>query len=618
MAQSPRKSKNNIFVWAMLGLLAIALAGTGIGGFAGGTNRIGSVGDVVITTDDYARALQQELLALTRQTGQPITLADMIGQGLDQAILRNLVARAALTGETQALNMSLSDTQVAQQIRSIPAFQGLDGAFDATAYELELSQSGRTAAEFAQEIRDATARSFLQLAVAGGITANSELSETFVAYQGEQRDFSMLILTADDLATPLPNPTATDLQTYYEAQPERFTRPAAKQITYAWITPALIMDDVTVDETALRALYADRRDLYVQPERRLLERLIFLDMAEAQSAFDSIIAGETDFDALVAARGLTLDDIDMGDVARDDLPPATADAIFADNETDIIGPLDSALGPALFRINAVLEPNTITFDDARAELRTELAEDAARRMIADMREAIDDLLVGGATLEELGQDTNLALGTIAYSGTPLEDPIAAYDAFRAAADVVAEGDFPEIMELSDGGLFALRLDRIVPETLPPLAEIEDEVTAAWQATALREALTTQGESLIEAINQTTDLETLGEIAIERGIRRQDFIPDTPPTLVAQVFQLDTPGNAVLIPGADRAVIVRLDAVHPIARDAPDTTLLLEFAEQSIAQSMAQDVFEAYGQALERDAGIQLNRSAIDAVHARFP
>jgi peptidyl-prolyl cis-trans isomerase D len=34
--------------------------------------------------------------------------------------------------------------------------------------------------------------------------------------------------------------------------------------------------------------------------------------------------------------------------------------------------------------------------------------------------------------------------------------------------------------------------------------------------------------------------------------------------------------------------------------------------------MAQDVFESYGQALQREAGISLNQSVINSVHSQFP
>jgi len=617
MAKSVAKKASNLFVWVILGLLFVALAGFGIGSFSGGASRLASVGDVEVTAEDYALALQQEINAQIAQTQTPIRLNDLIQNGVDQAVLGGLIARASLANEAQQMGLSVGDEEVARQITQIQAFQGIDGQFDREAYEFSLNSNGLDAAEFEEDIREDTARSLMQLAVVGGLTPNTEIAEALVAYQGETRDFTLLTLTETDLPTGLPAPTEGDLATYYEENPQRFTRPEAKRITYAWITPAMLMDIVTVNEDALRALYEDRADRYRQPERRLLEQLVYLTEEDAQAAFDAIEAGETDFDTLVEDRGLTIDDIDLGDVAYDGLPESTAEVIFNDTESEILGPLESDLGPALFRVNAVLEAAEVSFEEAQEELRSELAAEAARRAISDMRADVDDLLAGGATLEELDTDTDMRLGSLDYTSAS-EDGIAGYDAFREAADLAQDGDFPELLDLSDGGIFALRLDEVVPPTLPPLDEISDEVAEAWRASVLRDQLAARGETLVGNLATGATLEDLGRTDLETGIRRQDFIPDAPPTLVAQVFQLAEPGDVVLVPGAERAYIARLDAINAAARDQPDTGLLLQILNQTVAQSMAQDIFEAYGQALQADAGISINQASINAVHAQFP
>lgn len=617
MAQTVAKKASNFFVWIILGLLFVALAGFGIGSFGGSASRVGQVGDVEITANDFARALQTEIRARIAETGEPINLADLRAAGIDQAVLQGLVARAALTNEALAMGLSVGDEEVARQITRIEAFAGVDGSFDRDAYEFVLSQQGLEPAEFEEDVREDTARAILQTAVIGGLSAPSVFAETLVAYQGETRDFSILTVTEGDLDGALDDPAQADLQDYYEANPERFTRPQAKRLTYAWITPDMIMDTVEVDDAALRALYEERIAIYVQPERRLLERLVFGSDDAAQAAADAIAAGETDFDTLVEERDLTLEDVDIGEIGPEDLPEAAAAVIFSDTDSEILGPLPSSLGPALYRVNAVLEATETSFEDVRADLRAELAEDAARRQIDDMREMLDDELASGATLEELADLSQMSLGTVDYTAAS-EDEIAAYDAFRDAADAVNEGDFPELLELSDGGLFAIRLDEIVPPALPPLAEIEDEVAMAWRASALRAAVAERASALVTELATGASLEDLGEVATETRVRRLDFVPDLPPTLVAQVFQLDATGDIVMVPASAAAHVVRLDAVNPATRDAPDTAILLQILSQTVTQSIAQDVFESYGQALEREAGIQLDQGVINAVYATFP
>ena len=617
MAKSVGKKASNIFVWIIMGLLLVALAGFGIGGFSGGASRLGSVGDVEISARDYANALQAEIRARQSESGTPVNLADLRANNLDAAVRQSLFARAALENEARNMGLSVGDEEVANQILETPNFQLVDGNFDRQAYEFYLSQLGLDAGEFEEDVRQDASRSILQFAVVGGITAPAVYAETVLAYQGETRDFSILEVTEGDLPTPVADADDATLQAHFDENAQRFTRSEQRRITYAWVTPSAIMDDMEISEDALRTLYEQRDEIYNQPERRLLERLVFPSTDEAQTAFDAIEAGETDFDQLVEDRGLTLTDVDLGDVQRGDLSEAAAEMIFADTDSEIIGPLESAFGPALFRINAVLDAQTTSFEEAEIDLRAELAVEAARRTILDLREAVDDLLASGATVEEVADETLLELGEIEFSPAS-EDGIAGYDNFRDAAFAAQEGDFPEVLDLSDGGLFTLRLDAIVPPALPPFDEVRDEVLADWRLGAVRAALAEYANTLVEDLVTGAQLEDLGSLAQEVQIRRQDFIPDTPPTLVAQVFLLDSTGDTVVVPASEAAYIARLDSINAANRAEPDTELLLEIVTAQIAQSLAGDMFESFGQAMQADAGISFNQSVVNQVHASFP
>src|SRR5690606_37477557 len=130
------------------------------------------------------------------------------------------------------------------------------------------------------------------------------------------------------------------------------------------------------------AAYEERIDQYRQPERRIVGRLVFPSMEEAQAARKRLDSGDITFDELVAERGLTVDDIDLGEVTREDLGQA-ADAVFALEAPGIAGPVQTDLGPALISMNAILEAVDIPFEQAREDLRAEAALDRANRMIDD-------------------------------------------------------------------------------------------------------------------------------------------------------------------------------------------------------------------------------------------
>ncbi len=72
----PKKKKMkpaNLLVWAILVLVMLGLGGFGVTNFGGGITTIARVGDRDITTNDYARALRQEMDAISAQLPPSIT-----------------------------------------------------------------------------------------------------------------------------------------------------------------------------------------------------------------------------------------------------------------------------------------------------------------------------------------------------------------------------------------------------------------------------------------------------------------------------------------------------------------------------------------------------------------
>lgn len=609
-----------ILVWTLLGLLIIGLAGFGATNLSGTSRSIGSVGDQEIDIDEYARALQEEIRAIEAQTRQPLSFSDAQAFGLDRNVLARLVTAAALDNEATRLGVSVGDEVVAEQILQIPAFQSINGEFDREAYRFALQQAGLNESRFEDQLRRETARSLLQAAMVQSAVMPQTYVVTLIAFAGERRGFSWTTLDANQLEAPVGAPTDAQLTAWYEANPAVFTTPAAKRITLAALTPDMILDQVTVDDAALRAEYDARSNEYNTPERRLVERLVFANDAAAEAGLAALTAGQTDFEALVEERGLTLADVDMGDISKADLGPA-GEAVFAAAVGSVVGPFPTSLGPALFRVNGVLDAQSIPFEDVRDDLAAELAPDRARRVIEAQAGGIDDMLAGGATLEELAADTDMEMQTIDWS-PDVDAGIAAYPAFRNAAADLATDDYPALIELDDGGIFAMRLDEELPPRLLPLADMRDAAVAGWQAEETARLLRTRAEAIVADYATSGDLAAQGlTVTQERNITRDQFIPGTAPGFLTRVFEME-PGDLAVIDGpiegaGPTVLIVRLDEILPTDETDPGVTALRERLSESGRAGLAQDLFQSYVGQLQTQAGVQLDQAAINAVHTNF-
>ncbi|SHG36562.1 SurA N-terminal domain-containing protein [Cognatishimia maritima] len=612
-------SKNNSFsktmVWILMGMLILGLGGFGITNLGGAVQSVGKVDGKPVSVNDYYRAVQQELDAIQAQTGQRITFAQAQQFGLHQQVLARLVNQRALDAEAERLGLSMGDENLRDQIVNISAFQGLDGSFDREAYRFALQNSGLNERAFEDSLREDAARTLLQSAIIGGVDMPDAYAEALARYLGEQRSFSYATLTEADLDAEIAAPDEAALQAHYDANQSNFMQPATRDITYAWIAPAMLLDSVEVDEASLQALYEDRSAEFNQPERRLVERLVYGTAADAETALAKITASETTFDDEVTARGLELADVDMGDVTQSALG-AAGEGVFAADTGDVVGPFQTDLGPALFRVNAILEAQSVTFEEVEADLRDELATDRARRVIEAQINTVDDLLAAGATLEDVAAETDLELGSIKFH-VGSEDAIAGYADFRAAAQRIQDGDFPEVTTLDDGGIFALRLDGTSEAAPIPFADAREAVEADWRATAVREALKAQADSLIERMKAGEDIITLRLIvAQEQDLTRNDFLPDVPATLLETVFGMDQ-GDIEAVAGNGSYLIVELDDIAAADLSAGENTTIVNLIGQQVSQSLTQDILDAYSNFIRSRAEIEIDQGALAAVHAQL-
>ncbi len=601
-------------MWGLMGLLFIGLGGFGAVNLSGNIRTIGTVGDKQIDVDTYARQIQQELNAISRQTGTPMSFQQAQSLGLDRAVLQRIMQDRALDHEATQMGLSVGDELLRDRILQIPAFQGVDGSFDRDGYAQSLRSAGLNEADFETDLREESSRQLLQGAVLSGVEMPAIYAETLVAYVSQERDFTWVLFDEASLETPLEDADEATLRAYFDANAGDFVLPATKKITFAWLNPTDIIDQVEMPEEELREEYANRTEQYNQPERRLIERLVFADQASADQAAAALEVGGTTFEALVLERGLTLSDVDLGDVAEAALG-AAGESVFGAEVGDIVGPAPSDLGPALFRVNAVLPAQNITFEEAEPQLRDALAADRAIRIVEAQAEDFDDRLAGGATLEQLTEETDMVLGQIDWT-TESSDAIAAYEDFRAAATSVTEGDFPKIEQLDDGGIFAIRLDEALPERPATFEDVTEEVSARWRADQIVTQLHTQAEAAKTSAEAGTTLPELGLTErVETDQTRTAFIATTPTGFMSNVFEMEV-GDIRIIDGDESVALVRLDAINAADDNDQAKDLVARLREQQ-NEALARGLFDIYSEDTLLRAGQNIDPRAVNAVNVNF-
>ena len=620
---SAKKSKiSKIFFFFVLMLAVLAMVGFGLTGIFSQSisASVATVGKVDVSADDYFRSIQNEISSVSQQFGTQLTIDQALLFGLDRSVLQRLITQAAYENEAQRLGVSVGDETVKNALLSNPGFQGLTGTFDEDVYKDSIDRSGMTPSQYEALIRADSSQLLIQAAVSAGVNLPEEAALAIFDYIGESRGFTYARVGANNIAGSIPAPTDSELAAYYAANPEAFTQPLTRQITYVSLTPEMVAETLEISEERIAALYEERSTEYNTPAKRFVERIVLGSQAEATAARDGIDAGDMTFEQLADTRGLTLADIDLGDVTARDVGAAAAEVLFASEEPGIYGPVDTNIGPAIFRMNAAISALSIPLEEVQDDLRRELAIEDASFRIADVADAVIDLIAGGASLEEVADETDMQLDTIDLAEGQA-DGIAAYAAFREEASASEIGEERDILDLEDGGVFALRVDGITESFVKPMSDVTQAVLDGQQNAKTHELMLARAEQIVKAIgvsNGGSLSDFGGSLLLEDAteVTRTSTIPDLPPSVIEKVFALEI-GNATVIEDVYGAVIIELNSVAPFDPESDQSAAILEQVNAQQTQQVAQDLLAYFGAALVTTSQPTLNQARIDSLHQQL-
>ena len=180
--------------------------------------------------------------------------------------------------------------------------------------------------------------------------------------------------------------------------------------------------------------------------------------------------------------------------------------------------------------------------------------------------------------------------------TILEEGIAAYDGFRAEASNSKIGDFPELKELSDGGIFALRLDKIIEPTLSPFEKVKNQVIDNWSDAENKKSLLKLGDELVIKLDNGNTFESLSlPLNSVNSVKRNKFIDNIPGTLLEQLF-LNEVGKTSKIDNGDTVILARLNSITQFDAKSDENKELLSQVGFQLSNQVTGDLLRLFASA----------------------
>src|SRR5690606_16998850 len=146
MLDSMRDAARSWVAKLLLGVLVLSFAVWGISdAFQGDLNGSAALqaGDSKVSATDYRFAYEQQLIRLSRQSGQQLTRDQAKALGIENQVIAQLVAGVVLDEQARKMQLGLSKDGIARLTAEDPSFHDASGNFNRSE-ERRVGKGGRS------------------------------------------------------------------------------------------------------------------------------------------------------------------------------------------------------------------------------------------------------------------------------------------------------------------------------------------------------------------------------------------------------------------------------------------------------------------------------------------
>ena len=398
MLRTLRNQTQSIFFKAFLVLLIIGFAAWGVGDLSGNSNQnsVLSVGKQKITSEEIIN----ELNKVRYRMQQRPSINEAIKNGILNDIINKFEQEILINAEAKKLNLYVPLNIQTMAIRDEQAFKDPLGKFSQVRFLKSLNNAGLNEEKYLDMINTEAYFKQLSMPISLNKTYNTKIVKKLIEWQNEVREIDYFFL--DKIKeNKIKVPDANDLQVFYNEYKDLYKIPVTKNFKYIEIQPSDFKKKITINDKKIKEIYESEITKYTSNEERSLYQVISQDIDKA-NAFIKKLKENDDFVKLAKDQfSLSKKDIDIGFVKKYELPKETKKQIFDGKTKDVIGPIKTKFGYAIYQLNTINPKKTTSYKDAYAEIKRELLNELSLELLYKDISSIEESIDQGDNLEEI-------------------------------------------------------------------------------------------------------------------------------------------------------------------------------------------------------------------------
>jgi peptidyl-prolyl cis-trans isomerase D len=505
----------------MLGLVALSMVAYLVPGGPGSgatTNEavIAEVCDSKITL----REVQMQLQSALKNKSFPMQMI----QNYIPEFVNQFVAERATACQANDMGIRVSEEEVANAIKSMlpNIFQG---GFNKELYAGFLSQQGLTIPEFETNVRKQMQLVKLRNLVMEGLIVTADEIEGEYKRRNEKIKVEYVTFAADKFKGQV-NLTPADVQTYFNANRDRFKTEEKRSFDLLVAAEDKIGATIDVSENTLRQVYASAGDRWRSGERVHVRHILFKTTEKSDADVKAIeakaagvlqqIKGGADFAKLATehsddpgskAKGGDLDWVVKGQTVANFEASA-----FSLKKNEISNLVKTEYGYHILQVLDREEPKVKTFEDVKAELAVEMRRQQVQaRMEQAAEQARAELAKAPKNAAAIAAKYNLNHYTVqeARPSDPLQE-IGVNQDFSSAVFSLQPGGVSNGIIIGNNKIAIAVLQGITPIRNAELTEVENGIRAQLTEQKAFEIMSAKAKEVDGMVKAGGDLKAIAK------------------------------------------------------------------------------------------------------------
>ena len=398
MLRALRNQTQSIFFKIFLVLLICGFALWGVGDLTGG-----NTSKSILKTNNQNITIERAINDLNRARYSSPTRPSMketLENGMYNNVLNKLEQEILLNSEGEELKLYVPMQVLTRIISDENSFKDPLGKFSQTKFVQSLNNAGLSESKYLEMLK--TEANLKQISTPFAINEhyNEKIIKKIIDWQNEIRTIEYDVFPFIDKKN-INKPSNKILNEFFEQNKNKYKLPQTRKFQYVEINPSDFQNKITVTEKQIKEKYDNEKSTYITEEKR---EILQITTQDEQKAIDFVKAVQINNNFAEVAKDLfklTMNDINLGFLKKDDLPSTNSNDVFNANLNEIIGPVKSQFGFNVYKINKIIPETKKEYLEVKKEIKDKLIYDLSVETLFEKLDAIEDIIAEGSNISEI-------------------------------------------------------------------------------------------------------------------------------------------------------------------------------------------------------------------------